>query len=271
MTIAIIIASALLVALLTWLTLEYSMLIPPKKGLPILMYHKVSADKKDRLTVTADDLELQFAYLKERGTHVLSFRDLKQLIRDGEPLPRKAIILTFDDAYRDFRTIVLPLLQKYDLKATVFVPLAYIGKTNSWDRGSDPVMNADDLRTVAGNPHVEVGLHSFLHRSYGDMAIEDMEEDLKNCFSTLSYYHIPFVKVLAYPFGSYPKKDPVLKEQMFALFKNQELDFALRIGNRINAFPPKQPYELKRIDIRGTNSFFIFKTKLQKGRAKLFS
>jgi len=271
MTVAIIIVAALLAALLTWLTIEYSLFIPPKKGLPVLMYHKVSQDKKDRLTVTANDLELHFAWMKERGYHSLSFRELKQLIKEGEPLPRKSVILTFDDGYRDFRTIVLPLLKKFDLKATVFVPLAYIGKTNSWDNANDPLMSADDLRAVAGDPHVEAGIHSFLHKSYADMAIEDMDEDLKNCFSTISYYNLPFVRALAYPFGGYPKNDPVLKEQMFTLFKEREIDFALRIGNQVNKYPLKQPYELKRIDVRGTDSFFVFRTKLRKGRAKLFS
>jgi hypothetical protein len=103
------------------------------------------------------------------------------------------------------------------------------------------------------------------------MDISDMEEDLGNCFSTLSFYNIPYARVLAYPFGKYPKKDPVLKEQMIALFKSKELDFALRIGNGINPFPPRRPYELKRTDIRGNDSFFVFRTKLRKGRAKLFS
>jgi hypothetical protein len=79
------------------------------------------------------------------------------------------------------------------------------------------------------------------------------------------------VKVLAYPFGGFPKRDPILREQMISLFREQELDFALRIGNRINPWPLKHPYEMKRTDIRGTDTFFVFRTKLRKGRAKLFS
>ncbi|MEI6456249.1 MAG: polysaccharide deacetylase family protein [bacterium] len=271
MTIPLIVFAAILLVVIAWLTLEYSILVPPKRGLAILLYHKISNGNRDALTVTADDLELHFAFLKERGYHVLSFRELKELIRDGASLPRKAVIITFDDAYRDFRTLVMPMLKKFDLKATVFVPLAYIGKANIWDKGNDPVMDAEELKQISGDPHVEIGLHSFLHKSYGDMAITDMEEDLDNCFSSLSFYNIRYVRVLAYPYGGYPKKDPILKEQMISLFKTRELDFALRIGNRINSFPPRRPFELKRIDIKGSDNFFIFRTKLRKGRAKLFS
>jgi len=132
-------------------------------------------------------------------------------------------------------------------------------------------MNPEELKQISNDSHIEIGLHSFLHRNYNDLAIPDMEEDLNNCLGTLSFYHIPFVRVLAYPYGSYPKKDQVLKEQMFTVFKSLNLDFALRIGNRINRYPLRQPYELTRIDIRGTDRFFIFKTKLKKGRAKLFA
>jgi len=271
MTIIEIIIPAILLVVFIWLTMEYSILIPRKKGLAVLMYHKVSDSKKEKLTISIDDLNLQFTYLKEQGYKSLSFQDLKSLMANGVPLPRKAVIITFDDAYKSFRDIAFPIFKKFDFKATVFVPLAYLGKTNIWDNGNDQIMSPEELNQISNDTHIEIGLHSFLHKNYDDLAITDMEEDLNNCLSTLSFYHIPFVRVLAYPYGGYPKKDPVLKEQMFTLFKSMSLDFALRIGNRINSYPVKQPYEMKRIDIRGTDSFFIFKTKLKKGRARLFA
>jgi hypothetical protein len=55
------------------------------------------------------------------------------------------------------------------------------------------------------------------------------------------------------------------------LFRDFKFDFALRIGNRINHVPFNDPYELKRIDIKGTDSMYTFTIKLRKGRQKLFS
>ncbi|HTX88932.1 MAG TPA: hypothetical protein VMC08_08090, partial [Bacteroidales bacterium] len=101
--------------------------------------------------------------------------------------------------------------------------------------------------------------------------VEDMNEDLQNCYSTLKFYNLPFVKVLAYPYGAYPRKDKQLLGEMKSLFRESGLVCALRIGNRINRWPLRDPYEMKRIDIRGTDNFFTFKTKLRKGRKKLFS
>jgi peptidoglycan/xylan/chitin deacetylase (PgdA/CDA1 family) len=246
-------------------------LFPPKKGLRVLMYHKILPDNPDGLTVTIDQFDHQLMYLKEKGYQTIDFKTMKALINEGSPLPKKAIILTFDDAYLNFQQHALPLLKKYNFKATVFVPVAYIGKTNIWDKGSDPLMSDADLKRLALNEEVEIGLHSFLHRSYGDLAPEDMVADLKNCVESLSFYGIPFVRVLAYPYGGYPKKDAELKRKMISVFQHSGLDFALRIGNNINSWPIRRPFEIKRIDIKGTDSFFIFRIKVYKGRAKLFS
>jgi peptidoglycan/xylan/chitin deacetylase (PgdA/CDA1 family) len=265
----LLIVSAILV--LVFLIVQYSLLIPSRKGLPVLMYHKVSETVADGLTVTVPQFEQQLEYLRKNGYKTIRFRELKKLLDNQEPLPEKSVILTFDDAYRNFSRLALPLLKKYNFRATLFVPVAFIGKTNIWDKGSEPIMDAQELKTLALNEEIDVGLHSFLHRSYGDMEPKEMLEDLENCKKSLEYHGIPFVKVLAYPYGGYPKKDAEKKAAMVNVFKQFKLDFALRIGNRINPWPVSQQYEIQRIDIRGTDSFFIFRTKVRKGRAKLFA
>jgi peptidoglycan/xylan/chitin deacetylase (PgdA/CDA1 family) len=193
------------------------------------------------------------------------------MVRSADALPKHTLIITFDDAYLSFRTLALPLLKKYGFSATVFVPVAYMGKTNFWDHGSDPIMSETDLRQLAIQEEIEIGLHSFLHGNYGSMTIEEMKDDLKQCRQLLEHHAIPFTNVLAYPYGGYPKKDQVLKRDMIEMFVQQRLDFATRIGNRINSWPIRHPYEIKRIDMKGTDSFYIFKTKLQKGHARLFA
>jgi len=256
---------------LIYLTLEYSLLIPPRKGLPVLMYHNVSDGLADGLNIPAEKLELQFMYLKEKGYTCLSLKQIAGLVNSGGRLPKKPFVLTFDDAYRSVEDKVLPLLERYDFCATVFVPVAFIGKSNIWDDAIIPVMTADSLQKISRNPHIEIGLHSFLHRSYNEMDTGDMQEDLRNCRQTFEYYKIPFFNALAYPYGAYPRKDLKLKQEMFDVFVKSGIEFAFRIGNRINPFPFKERYEVKRIDIKGTDPFFIFKTKLRKGRAKVFA
>ncbi|MFH1161301.1 MAG: polysaccharide deacetylase family protein [bacterium] len=247
------------------------MIFTPGNGLRILLYHKVSADQPDGLTVPAGNLEMQLAWIADKGYTTISFEELKESTETGKQLPGRPVILTFDDAYASFYTHAWPLLKQYRVKATLFVPVAYIGKTNIWDRGNDPILSADQLKQLLHQGGIEIGIHSFLHRSYAELAVEDMREDLENCFRTLEFHSIRTVRVLAYPYGGYPKKDPELKQEMKELFEATHLWFAVRIGNRVNPLPVRDRYELKRIDIKGTDSFRTFKTKLALGRKNPFA
>lgn len=265
------VAAAIIFLVLIGLVLEFGILIPPKKGLPILMYHKVSRGEEDGITVSAEKLKRQFEFIRRKGYQTLSFEDLSLILKTGRPLPRRTLILTFDDAYRNFNEHALPLLKTFGFKASVFIPVGFIGKTNHWDNGSDPILTVKEINDLANTGIVEFGIHSFLHRSYAELDSAAIKNDVDLCIQTLEYHTIPFVRVLAYPYGSFPRKDPQLKEKMKEIFRNSRLEFALRIGNRINSWPLKDLYELKRIDIKGTDNFYTFKTKLRKGRRKFFS
>jgi peptidoglycan/xylan/chitin deacetylase (PgdA/CDA1 family) len=265
------VALTIFILVLAWLILEYGILVPTRKGLPILMYHKVSEGNVDRLTISAEKLRQQFEFIRRKGYQTLSFDDLATAIKTGKPLPKHPLILTFDDAYRNFLERAVPLLNSYKFKASVFIPVGYMGKTNIWDHGTDRILSAAEIKELSNNGGIEFGIHSFLHRSYAELDPAGMENDLDLCIQTLGYHNIPFVRVLAYPYGGYPRKDLQLMTSMKEIFRTSRLQFALRIGNRINPWPLKDPYELKRIDIRGTDNFYTFKTKLRKGRRKMFS
>ncbi len=265
------VASLLFLLILIWLILEYGILIPARKGLPILMYHKVLEGKTDGITISTEKLKQQFEFIRQKGYQTLSFAELAETIKIGRPLPKRPLILTFDDAYRNFMEHVVPLLKTYGFKASVFIPVGFMGKTNNWDNGSDPILSAAEIKELANTGSIEFGIHSFLHRSYAELDPAGIKNDLDLCIQTLGYHNIPFVRVLAYPYGGYPKKDPQLRATMKEIFRTSRLQFALRIGNRINPWPLKDPYELNRIDIKGTDNFYTFKTKLRKGRRKVFS
>ncbi|MGA3014731.1 MAG: polysaccharide deacetylase family protein [Bacteroidales bacterium] len=271
MMIYLLIISVLIIFSLIWLIFEYGIFLFGRKGLPVLMYHKVSEDQVDGLTISTKNLEQQFKFIRRKGYQTLSFHDLSEAIKIGKPLPRRPLILTFDDAYHNFLEFAVPMLKSYGYKASVFIPVGYIGKTNAWDQGSDSILSAEEIRELTESGDIEFGLHSFLHRGYAELDPAGIEKDIDLCIQTLSYHKIPFVRVIAYPYGSYPKKDPYLRVKMDEIFRKAHIQFALRIGNRINHWPPKDPYTLKRIDIKGTDTFYAFKTKLSKGRRKLFS
>lgn len=261
-------AAAASLLILLWLVWRYSLFIPAPKGLPILMYHKVSPHWNDPLTISVDRLDRQLRYIKSKGYTPISFLELKESLHSRSSLPAKPVLVTFDDGYRSTYELAYPLLLKHQVKATVFLPVAFIGRTNTWDAGDEPLISYATIREIAG-PLVDFGLHSYRHENYQSLSAEQVETDLAQCLRTLEENDCPFIRVFAYPYGRMPRDERV-HQAMHDSFRRHGIDFAVRIGSRINTLPPKDVYELKRTGVRGTDSFWEFKIKLQKGRAKLF-
>jgi len=256
--------------LLIYATLEYSLLIPSKKGLPILMYHRISKTESNDLTVTLEALDQHFAYIKQQSYQCLSFAQINEMRSKAQPIPRRSVVITFDDGYQNNYEYLIPLLEKYGMKATIFLPLSHLGKTNTWDQGDDSLMSVDTVKEISKLSFIELGIHSFAHNNYKHISIEEIDQDLRQCEEFLKHHQIDAVRVMAYPYGGTKRKQPDLNAQMKALLSKYGYWFGLRIGNRINKPVLDNPFELYRIDIKGTDRFFEFKIKMKKGRTKLF-
>jgi len=255
---------------LLWYVYRYSFLVPAAAGLPILMYHKVSDNGEaiDQLTVSLSALRRQFEYIQGKGYTPISFADLRAFNSGKSTLPSKPLIITFDDGYQSIYELARPLLQKFNFKATVFLPVAFIGANDRWNGASDAIMDSETIRKASGSL-LEFGLHSFSHTNYANMSAEEIELDLTQSMEVLKTENIPYTRALAYPYGRMPKEKQKRKA-MTDIFRRHNIDFALRIGSRINSFPLNDVYELKRTGISGTDSFQEFKIKLAKGRVRLF-
>jgi len=267
-----------LLLILLWLIYRYSLFISAPNGLPILLYHKVSLDRNDALTISVDRLDRQLAYIDSSGYTPISFAELKASFDGLRTLPAKPVIVTFDDGYVSTYELAYPLLVKHDVKATIFLPTAFIGGNAGWSGASEPLISYEMIGQLAanrpaGNQHagklIEFALHGHRHESYERYTPAQIESDLSQCLHALEASGCAFGRVFAYPYGRMPR-DPSTDSAMREFFRRNRIDFAERIGSRINALPPADVYELKRTAVRGTDSFWEFKTKLRKGRVKLF-
>jgi peptidoglycan/xylan/chitin deacetylase (PgdA/CDA1 family) len=106
----------------------------------IVMYHRIidtpAADPFSLgMCVSTEHLEDQLAYFK-RHFKPIAMSEAVQCIQQGQPLPARSLSVTFDDGYLDNQTLALPLLQKYQIPATLFVPTGGIddGQALWWDR-----------------------------------------------------------------------------------------------------------------------------------------
>ncbi len=127
--------------------------------LRVLTYHRVVDPKAPRfldpglISATAEIFNQQIAYLKKHY-QVVSMGEVLDSVANGGQLPKRAVLLTFDDGYRDFGEIAWPILRHYRLPATLFVPTAYPGHPERrfwWDRLYQAIARTS-LREMKGPP-----------------------------------------------------------------------------------------------------------------------
>ncbi len=98
----------------------------------VLMWHDVVADRKEVwFDTTVAELRSQFAEIKRLRCNVVSLDALYRHLDDGDALPPRPMVLTFDDNNRGLYERAYPLLKEYHFPATLFVHTNYIGVTTS--------------------------------------------------------------------------------------------------------------------------------------------
>jgi peptidoglycan/xylan/chitin deacetylase (PgdA/CDA1 family) len=98
--------------------------------IPVLMYHHVNPHKGDMFTVTPEVFEGQMAYLAKAGYRALSLDELFAFIKGDLDLKQKAVVITFDDGWLDNFIYAFPVLEKYKLRATMFIVTDWVEKSS---------------------------------------------------------------------------------------------------------------------------------------------
>ncbi len=209
--------------------------------LPILMYHKVKPTALDPWTVSVAELDRQFGHLESAGYQAISCRELVNCLNRRAALPARPVLITFDDGYADFLQHAYPLLKSHALRATMFLPVKFIGRENEWDGGGERLLDYDELRAMSADV-VEFGLHSYAHGNYRRMSLSEIETDLRQGVDELERHELPFIRALAYPYGRDPTRRCLRRGAVRALLESLGIDCGLRIGNRPNDLPISDRY-----------------------------
>jgi peptidoglycan/xylan/chitin deacetylase (PgdA/CDA1 family) len=110
--------------------------------LPILTYHRLGDRQRDAkdldehvIDATREGFEKQVALMKRRFS-IVGIDDLRRHYVEGDPLPKNAALITFDDGYKDCYDIALPILKRANAKAAFFIPTDHLTERKAfwWDR-----------------------------------------------------------------------------------------------------------------------------------------
>ncbi len=111
------------------------------RTLRVLMYHKVNDLWPNPTTVSTAVFDEQMGLLGALGYQPVSLDAVLEHYLRGAPLPSKAVLLTFDDGYRDNLENALPILLRHAYPAVLFVPIAFLDDTR-------PLPHEESLRLL---------------------------------------------------------------------------------------------------------------------------
>ncbi|MBC7450343.1 MAG: polysaccharide deacetylase family protein [Cytophagales bacterium] len=109
------------------------------QGVPVLLFHQVN----QLSSVSPDVVKKYFRFLKEHNYNTLTLAEADLIKKSGKRLPRKTVIITFDDGYYDNFSIVYPMMKEFNIKATFFINTLFIKDTA--DRSVMVIKHSDSV------------------------------------------------------------------------------------------------------------------------------
>ena len=231
-------------------------------SVPILMYHKV--DRLNRRSTVPGHYVSPSLFKRQMGVLTsLGYNSvpLSALYLPQTVLPRKPVVITFDDGYANFYEHALPVLQSFGFVSTVFLVANQLGGTNAWDTREGDVeeqlMTAEQVRTakIAGT---EFGSHTLDHADLSKVGSDEAWRQIADSKQKLEDTFGFSVDTFCYPYG---RKNPEVMEMV----ERAGYRLACSIEKGLNRVDTNH-FALKRVNVRRDTSEPVFVWKLLRGR-----
>lgn len=121
---------------------------------PILCYHRVGS-RTSRMVIAPDTFAAQLDYLARNGYRVIRLSDLVDFLQGKGQLPKRAVVITFDDAHISAYQHAYPLLKKYGFPATMFLYTDFLGAKEA--------LNWTQMQEMARSGLIDFQAHSKTH------------------------------------------------------------------------------------------------------------
>ena len=224
---------------------------------PILMYHRVidlaadaGAAQRD-YAVSPAQFEEQLRYMRDQGYQSISLYDLNRSLQTGGALPDKAVILTFDDGYRDNFVSAFPLLLKYGFTATFFINTQPI-------QDKYPAYMIWEQVEEMSRQGMDIESHSHSHPRLDKLPVEDIVREVRVSKEAIEKHTSKTARFFSYPYGHYDQQvvDILISEGFWGAVT---LRSGLVHGSRAM-------FDLSRVWVRYDDTLDSFAAKLERGR-----
>jgi len=234
----------LLIILITFILGSITFILCKPSKIPILGYHSFTVKESTEFKMNINKFESQMKYLYDHNYKTISPDELYNIYQNKK-IPKKTIMITFDDGYQSNYELALPILKKYNLKATIFI----IGYNTISNR--DTYMNIDTINKIKEEyPNITIASHSYnLHE---DGVIGKNRNELIKDFNKMK--EVIDTKYFAYPYGLHNEEvENILKEEGY------KLAFTFGPSKEHRRFSLKDSaYEIPRLNISGNMPMYKF-------------
>ncbi len=129
--------------------------------LTVLVYHDISANPgDDAYAITRSAFVEQMDYLESHGYKPISLRQLNRVYKKQEQLPKKAVLITFDDGLTSYAKFAVPVLKTYGFPSVLSVVSGWADNKNTPAEYRGKLLSWDDLRKIKDSEFVEIISHS---------------------------------------------------------------------------------------------------------------
>ena len=116
----------------------------------------------------------------------------------------RKIAITFDDGYAHLAAALPPLIERFKIRPTIFVPTSYVGKNNSWDFSSflksEPHLSCQQIEYLS-EIGVDFGSHGHRHLRLSTLGNKALDSELSESKNILEEITGKPVETMSFPFG----------------------------------------------------------------------
>ncbi len=170
-----------------------------RDGICIVGYHGVVSDKEkdekyssNRYFLSQTQFEEQIKYLYEHQYVTLSMDDIYDYYLGKKEVHKKSIALTFDDGYKNFNTVVKPILDKYHFQATCFVIGKHLDDSKEQFLKSKDIVNTNRIQYYSHSYNLHQKAKGFDRKIIQDMSLKEISNDFQLNSIDSSYFAFPY-------------------------------------------------------------------------------
>lgn len=222
----------------------------------VLLYHHLLQDSENKnknngAIVSVENFEKQMKYLHDNGYETISIKELNRYLKHKTSLPKKSVLITFDDGYESNYVYAYPILKAYNFKASVFMITGLIPDQTEGFKpdklsfmSKEEMAQSKDVFEFACHTH---NLHRFEEGGKSALVSKGEADIIKDLDMSKQLVDTKF---FAYPYGQYNKEvEHILKKEGF------ELAFTVKKG-AVNRNCSR--FELNRVPIYYSTSMVDF-------------